>query len=281
MKAIKALSIARQKLKQKNITSYQIDALILLSFLLNLSKEQIIFNHDLELDENKYQQFLDLIKQRLSYRPVSQIIGKREFFGEDFIINSSVLDPRPDSETLIEATLDIFKNNHQELKILELGIGSGCLLLTLLKKIPSASGVGIDIDNNALKVAAKNAELLKLQNRINLVQSDWFNNLKPQKFDLIISNPPYIPTQTIESLQPEVKDHEPRIALDGGNDGLDCYVKIASCVNNFLKNEAVLMVEIGQNQKTDVTGIFKKAGLQLVAEKKDLGGIVRCLGFKK
>ena len=276
-----ALVLSKNNLKQKGVNSYQIDALLILCHCLSFSKEQVIFNPNFILSSNQQSQFFSLVTRRENHEPISHIVGRREFFGNDFVVNNNVLDPRPDSESLIELAIDVFADQNQALEILELGVGSGCLLLTILKYFPAAYGFGVDISDKALEIARKNADLFGLSNRVNLSQSNWFANIDSQKkFDLIISNPPYIKTNDILSLQEEVKNFEPNLALDGGFDGLNCYDLIAQNVKQFLRESAFLLLEIGQDQESDVIKIFSRAGLKFVQEKKDLSGIIRCLLFQ-
>lgn len=277
-----ALLLAANNLKQQGINSNRIDALLLLCHCLSCSKEHIIFNPELTINSQQEEQFFNLIKRRCNNEPVSHLIGRREFFGVDFVINNNVLDPRPDSETLIELIFNYFTNKNANLNILELGVGSGCLLLTVLKNFPNSCGVGVDISDRALEIAGQNADLLNLSSRVDLSQSNWFSSLEAkQNFDLIISNPPYIKTNEIQFLQDEVKVFEPMLALDGGSSGLDCYVAIAKEVMGFLKEDGILILEIGQNQEQDIIKIFTDNGLKFIQDKKDLSGIVRCLMFKK
>jgi len=275
-----ALLLAGNILKQQGINSHRVDALLLLCHGLSFSKEQVIFNPQLAINLQQEKQFFNLIQRRSNREPVSHLIGHREFYGIDFSINSNVLDPRPDSETLIELAFENFINKNTNLNVLELGVGSGCLLLTLLKNFPNSSGVGVDISELALEVARKNANLLDLTHRVQLLKSNWFSNLKAQNsFDLIITNPPYIQTDAIQFLQEEVKTFEPNLALDGGKSGLDCYVEIAKEVVGFLKKDGILILEIGQNQERDIIKIFTDNGLKFIRDKRDLSGIIRCLMF--
>jgi len=279
MKITNALSLGSQELQKVKINSHLLDSRILLCYCLNLTFEQVIFNPDQILTQNQIDKFFSLIKRRAKREPVSHIIGKREFFGNDFKINAFVLDPRPDSESLIEAVLKYIPDKSQKIKILELGVGSGCLILTLLKIFENANGIGIDISKKALEIAKQNSDFHDL--KCQFIESDWFSALNhTQKFDLIISNPPYIETDQINFLQDEVKNYEPRIALDGGLDGLNCYRKIAENIVNFLNPNAIVILEIGQNQENSVIEIFTSKGLKFVESRKDLGGIVRCLVFK-
>jgi release factor glutamine methyltransferase len=277
-----ALEIAKNNLQKQGINSFRIDALLLLCHSLSCAKEKIIFNPTLEITAEAEEKFLIALKRRENHEPMSHILGKREFFGNDFIVNPDVLDPRPDSESLIEMTLEIFPNTNQSLKILELGVGSSCLIATILKYFPNSSGIAVDISLPALKIAQENLLNLGLKNRVELLQSNWFSNIVPSKrFDLIISNPPYIKSSDIELLQEEVKNFEPIKALDGGENGLDCYEIIAQKAKDFLNDSAFLLLEIGFGQEEDVKKIFIKSGLQFVKEKKDLAGIIRALLFCK
>lgn len=283
MKISSALLQARQNLDSKGVSNSKLDSLILLThalFLLGIpfSKEQIIFNPDHELSLEQQQVFFNLILRRSNREPVSHIIGRREFYGEDFLVSKDVLDPRPDSESLIEAVLTNFTDKGQKLKILELGVGSGCLIITLLRSFKLAVGTGVDISDKALAICQKNADNHQVSDRLNLAKSDLFSGINSQeKFDLIISNPPYIPSQDIEILEPEVRIHEPRVALDGGTDGLDFYRQIASEAKNFLKEKGQIILEIGIGQQQEIADIFTREGFLLLEEKLDLSGVVRVL----
>jgi release factor glutamine methyltransferase len=280
MNVKEALIFGIEKLKTNRTESFLLDARILLEFSLNISHEQIILNPDKELTNKELEHYKTLLERRFKGEPISHILGKRSFWNYEFTINKNVLDPRPDSEALIESVLKIFPDKNIKLNILELGIGSGCLIITLLKEFQNAKGTGIDISSKALKIAQKNAENLNVSNRLNLIKSDWFNKING-KFDLIISNPPYIPSKQIEALQTEVKDYEPILALDGGKDGLDYYRKTAEQSSNFLNKNGYICLEIGQNQYKDVIEIFKQQGFSVEFYKKDLANIERIICFKK
>ena len=311
-----ALSLAKDSFKKHQISSYSIDSLLLLCYCLSCSKEHIIFNSShvqnptpnvlsrITLTQKQEREFLALIKRRCNREPISHLIGKREFFGNDFMVNRNVLDPRADSETLIEMVLEYFVDKNIRLNILELGIGSGCLLCIILQKLFNSQGIGVDISRDALDVAQKNARSLGLSNRIELLQSNWFSNLSTinsnpslkssiipnethkiksicsTSFDLIISNPPYIKSGDIKFLQEEIKLFEPIKALDGGKSGLDCYLAISQNIKNYLKKDAILILEIGQNQESEIIKIFTNNGLRFIKDKKDLSGIIRCLMFQ-
>lgn len=287
MKIADILFQARQVLDAKGVSNSKLDSLILLShalFLLgeNFSKEKIIFNPDLELNEEQQKSFLALIARRAKREPVSHIIGKREFFGEDFLVNSAVLDPRPDSETLIETVLKKFPNQNQQLKVLELGVGSGCLIVTLLKSYKLAQAMAVDISKAAIEVAQKNSITHQVQDRLQIIESDLFQTLNGgQTFDLIISNPPYIESKAIDLLQPEVKIYEPRTALDGGLDGLDFYRRIANNAKKFLSENGQIILEIGYGQESEIEKIFLENNFIFESANRDLAGILRVMSFKK
>jgi release factor glutamine methyltransferase len=275
-----AIKILNSGLKFLDIVS--LDVVILLSHSLSCSKEEIIFNPNFELNLQQQKNFFELIERRKKREPIAQIIGRKEFFGEDFLVNKYVLTPRPDSETLIELILKNFPDRNQKLEILEVGVGSGCLIITLLKYYPNWLGIGLDISQNAINICQNNIKKHFISKRLQLVKSDLFSALNNhQEFDLIISNPPYIEKGEIENLSPEVKIYEPIIALDGGEDGLDFYRRIAFSAAKFLKDNGRIILEIGYGQKERVIEIFNKKNLIFINSKSDLSGIERVLEFKK
>lgn len=276
-----ALKKAKEELKNAGVASYELDSLVLICCALSFSKEKVIFNPEIILDEKQLEDFFALIARRKNGEPVSHLIGKREFYGVDFVVNKNVLDPRPDSESLIELVLEFAKKD-DELQLLELGVGSGCLVISLLLLLKNSTAIGVDISNLALEVAAENALKNQVAPRLNLQKSDLFSALNAgQKFDIIISNPPYIPTHQIADLQIEVRDFEPILALDGGVDGMDFYRKIAKDAARFLKNNGLVFLEIGINQKAEIAEIFRENNFELIAAKDDLAGIARALCFRK
>lgn len=272
------LSFARNKLKNCHIDSYNIDVMAIACHSFSISKEQILFNPKRQLSQAQINQFLTNINRRSLREPVSHIIGFREFYEDQFLINHHVLDPRPDSETIINTALKIIPDYNKNLKILELGIGSGCLILSILKKYPNALSIGVDISKEAINIAKQNSHKLKLEKRINFIQSNWFSQITPQKFDLIISNPPYIKKSDINHLQEEVRIFEPKLALDGGEDGLECYRKIAENITEFLTSKGYLILEIGYQQENDIIDIFQN--MRLISKNNDLSNITRCLVFQ-
>jgi release factor glutamine methyltransferase len=282
VKLEKALKEAVEILQKNSIASAILDARILIQYVLSLSREDIVFKAlQIDISENNQKKYFDLINKRAKKIPLSHLTNNREFFAINFYVDENVLDPRPDSEALIEMIIQKFIKN-SSLNIAEIGCGSGCLIISLLKHFDKWLGNAIDISDKALLVAEKNAKINQVFNRINFSQSDLFNNLQNKKiFDIIISNPPYIPTNDIENLQDEVRLYEPRIALDGGFDGLDFYRKIAEQSQNFLKNNGDIFLEIGYNQQQDVKNIFEKNNFKFIDFKKDLSGIIRVLQFQK
>ncbi len=274
------LESTRRTLQENNIVSAKIDALIIICHDLSLSKEQVIFNHDLIVTKGQIDKVQSSISRRIKREPISHIIGKRSFYEYEFLVNKDVLDPRPDSEILIESVLKIFPDKKAKLKILELGVGSGCLVISILKKFSNSTAIGVDIKDKSLGVAKVNANNLKLGDRIKFINSNWFDKVLQRDFDLIISNPPYIKSSQIDNLQEEVRLFEPKVALDGGKEGLDCYEVIAKDVKSFLNKGGYLLLEIGEFQENDVIKIFTNNGLKFINAKKDLSGIIRCLIFQ-
>jgi len=220
-----------------------------------------------------------LAARRVRREPMAYILGEREFWGLPFKVTPAVLVPRPDSETLIEAVLSLLPDRMQPLRILDCGVGSGCLLLTLLREYPRAQGVGIDASPEALAVAGANAERLGVASRARLLVEDWRQEGWVDRlggpFDLVVSNPPYIERAAIERLMPEVSLFEPRLALDGGADGMESYRLLAANGRKLVTSGGAFVVEVGEGQAIEILGLFAAAGLTPRAPWKDLGGIER------
>lgn len=225
-----------------------------------------------------------LTARRLQREPMAYILGEREFWGLPFKVTPAVLVPRPDSETLIEAALSLLVDRQRAWRLLDLGLGSGCLLLTLLRELPQATGVGLEVSAAALEVAQANAEALDVASRASLLQGDWqqpgWDEGLGGSFDLVVSNPPYVETEALSRLMPEVSRYEPRQALDGGPDGLDAYRTIAAAGRRLVAHGGHLLVEVGQGQASDVAGILGAQGFSLGVPWKDLGGIERVVGAR-
>ena len=274
----KLLKLGQTILKDNNVPNYNLDARILLSNLLRL--ENKYFVPDVKVANKDKETFFSMIKDRVNGKPVSKIISKRAFWDAEFYINSSTLDPRPDSEILVESALEVNKLiNKEKINILELGVGSGCILLSLLNEINGSMGIGIDKDINALKVAQSNAINLRISHKVSFIASNWTKSIKG-KFDIIISNPPYIKSSEIIYLQKEVKNHDPLIALDGGEDGLGCYKEIMKAIKPLMSKNSFLIFEIDSWQGNKIIELSKKNYLKLFSIKKDLSGKERCIIFK-
>ncbi len=281
MKISDLLAQAKNQLENSGVSSSKLDSLVLLTHALSVSKEYVIFNPDFEPEQHLEERFLTMINRRAIREPVSHIIGKREFYGYDFFVTQDTLDPRPDSESLIELVLRKNPQKNDALKFLEIGTGTGCLIITLLLLYKNSSAIGVDISDKALQICNKNAIQNQVQDRLQLIKSDLFSDLKNQKFDFIISNPPYIPSKDIAGLQEEVRNFEPLLALDGGTDGLDFYRSIAKSGADFLINNGRIFLEIGFDQKDDVVKIFTQENFTFEDFQPDLAGVSRALVFKK
>ncbi len=217
--------------------------------------------------------------RRLGGEPVWRILGEREFWGLPFRLSPATLEPRPDSETLVEASLAALKDRRDEpLAILDLGTGTGCLLIALLSEFRAARGVGVDLSDEACVTAMGNAALNGVGDRALILQGEWTRGLS-QRFDLIVSNPPYIPTAEIATLSIGVRGHDPLLALDGGDDGLACYRALATALPHALAPNGLAVIEIGAGQGPDVTALMRAAGLRFVGSRRDLGGHERALLF--
>jgi release factor glutamine methyltransferase len=265
---------ATTRLAEAGIDSARLDARLLLGKALGVDGTWL-FNHaNDELPDEAA--FAALIDRRLKREPVSHILGRREFWSLDFTVTRDTLAPRPDSETLIEAVLAELPDRSRPLSLLDLGTGTGCLLLSLLSELPAARGTGIDLNPDTLAVAKGNAERLGLGGRAEFILSDWWRNLSG-RHDVILSNPPYIPSGEIGGLDPEVAEFEPLGALDGGADGLDAYRLLAAGAGNFLAEQGVIAFEVGAGQAPDVAALLREAGFSIREVRKDLAGIERCV----
>ena len=235
---------------------------------------------DKELSEDQEKYFLEMMKDRLNQRPIAYILGNREFMGLDFFVKEGVLIPRPDTETLVEEIINIC-NNKTGLNILDIGTGSGAITVSLAKYLDKSHIVSVDISDIALEIASKNAVSNKVDERIDFIKSDVFSNVsRENKFDIIVSNPPYIKKSDIDGLDRQVKDFEPYNALEGGEDGLDFYRKITRESREFLNENWILAYEVGHDQASDVSKIMQQNGFKGIYTKSDLQGFERVvIGF--
>ena len=226
------------------------------------------------------QAFEALVARRARREPLSHLTGRREFWSLEFETGPATLDPRPDSETLVEAALAAVQDREAPLSLLDLGAGTGCLLLALLHELPMAAGLGVDVSPEALAVARRNADRLGLASRLRLEEGNWGESLDGP-FDLIVCNPPYIPTADIPGLEPEVSVFEPPLALDGGPDGLDAYRALMPDVARLLASEGAAVLEFGAGQGQAVGKIVAAEGLVAAGVARDLAGLDRCLTARK
>ena len=267
---------AVNKLKSKQISSPELDTKILLLHAANISLEDFYLNPDYKIAENEIEKFNQFIARRINHEPVAKIIGKKSFWADDFIVNQHTLDPRPDSEVIIEAALKLLPNKDGKYKFIDFGTGSGCLILSLLREFPNAIAIGSDISTEALKVARANAKALGLQDRISFIQQNWGDSLTGE-FDLIVSNPPYIPAADIKNLDEDVKLYDPLLALNGGEDGLDPYRYLAKQIYKFLKKDSYAILEFGYNQGLYIKEIFKQNNYIIHEMLNDLASIERAI----
>ncbi len=220
--------------------------------------------------------FRRLLSRRLDREPVSRIVGEREFWSLTFELTDSVLDPRPDSETLVEAVLSAVPDRGAPVRLLDLGTGSGCLLAALLRELPAAAGVGVDVEPAALRVARRNLARHGLRRRARLVCANWGDALGGA-FDVVVANPPYVALRDVDGLAPEVVDHDPRRALFGGDDGLDAYREIAPGLPRLLGPTGLAALEVGPGQARSVGPLLRRAGFAGIESRRDLAGVERCL----
>ena len=261
------------------IDNVRFEARLLLSHASGLRTEELIAQGRTAAPPEIEKTLRALTARRVRREPMAYILGEREFWGLPFKVTPAVLVPRPDSETVIEAALALMPDRARAWRILDLGLGSGCLLLTLLKEYPQARGVGLEASPEALAVAQGNADRLGVADRGVLKLGDWrqpdWVDLLGGPFDLVVSNPPYIEAAVIEGLMPEVARHEPRLALDGGADGLEAYRMIAAAGLRLVAAGGYFLVEGGEGQATEISRLFAAAGLTPGTPFKDLAGIER------
>ena len=263
----------RRKLKDAGIESADLESRIVLKHVLGIGDADLITGGERKISGQESARIDSLFQRRLAREPLSRILGQREFHGLIFRVTPDVLDPRPDTETLVDAALLKFKVGPPG-RVLDLGTGTGCILIALLKEWPQAEGVAVDISESALDVAKQNAKRHGVENRIAFLRSDWFEKVQGT-FDLIVSNPPYIPCRDIPNLDPEVKNHDPILALSGGEEGLDVYKMLITETKKYLRPGGAAFFEIGFGQQNDITRIVGNAGATLSRIYPDLGGIPR------
>lgn len=277
-----ALLKMRSDFDKAGIEDAAFEAKALLTGLLGFSTLDIATKTDLLLTDAQIDQCRDATLERLSGKPVYRILGWREFYGLKFELSAQTLEPRPDTEILVDVALPFAQKKMAEdgaCSVLDLGTGTGAIALSILHNCEGARAVGVDLSDEALKTAHHNAEQLGLADRFSTIASNWFCNING-KFDLIVSNPPYISAQAMAALSIEVGEHDPHLALFGGEDGLDAYRLIAEQSLRYLNNGGLIGLEIGFDQNDSVKKLFLEQGYELTAERKDFGGRDRVLAFK-
>jgi release factor glutamine methyltransferase len=266
-------------LARAGIESPRSEARLLLEMATGRTRARLVAEPATPVSADAAQAFRASLIRRTTREPMAYIRGRAEFWSLEFVVGPGVLVPRADTETLIEAALRAFPDHGRPLGILDIGVGSGCLLLTLLHLFPNASGVGTDTSEAALACTRRNAERLGVAARAELVRTTWANGV-PGPFDLVVSNPPYIPSAEIATLQPEVSRFEPCCALDGGQDGLDAYRAILADLPRLLAPGGVALLEIGQGQDEALGPMLRERGYAVAAH-PDLAGITRCLEIRR
>ena len=266
---------ANIKLEKNKIKTSKLDAEILLSKVINKNREFIILNLNKEIKYQDYTRYKEFVKERFNGKPIAYIVGKKFFWKYEFNIDNNVLIPRPDTEIIIENPLKIYKNK-KNINFLDIGTGSGCILLSILKDKKKSFGTGIDISSDCIKLCEINAEKLGVKNRVKLFKSD-IDNFNFGKYDLIISNPPYIKKLDLKYLDRDIINFEPKLALDGGLDGMSEIRKVINKSSELIKKKGKLIIEIAYNQKYDVMKILKSKGFYIDKIIKDLGKNDRCI----
>ncbi|MGP4675029.1 peptide chain release factor N(5)-glutamine methyltransferase [Agrobacterium salinitolerans] len=278
-----ALAAARKRLQTAGIDDPLLDARLLIAEVVGFSLTDFVMKPDRPVTAEENARITAMIERRALGEPVHRILGHRAFHGLDLLLSKETLEPRPDTEVLVDTLLPALKETVSRtgsVRILDLGTGTGAICLALLKECTQASGIGSDISADALETAARNAARNGLSSRFETIRSDWFEKISG-RFDIIVSNPPYIRTDIVATLDREVRNHDPMAALDGGQDGLAPYRLIAADAGRFLVENGIVGVEIGFDQRLDVSAIFASHGFSLLDAVKDYGGNDRVLTFRR
>lgn len=277
------LAASRAALAEAGVDDSGFDARMIVEYFSGTTRTDAIARPDMTVDSPAVESVHKAISRRAAGEPVHRILGFRDFYGMKLFLSAETLEPRPDTEVLVDAVLPYLRQlaaTGGACRILDLGTGTGAIALALLAQVSEASGVGIDISKDALATASRNARENGLSGRFEAVRSDWYAEISGQ-FQVIVSNPPYISSSELETLQREVREHDPRRALDGGADGLDAYRAIVARSNSYLAPGGVVGVEVGHLQAADVAALFEAAGFRLLETRKDLGGRDRALIFRR
>lgn len=270
----------RNRFMVADIEDPMAEARILVGGLLNLSRTDFITRSDDHIPLADETRIHDAVYRRIQGEPPYRILGRREFYGLDLGLSKDTLEPRPDTEVLVDLVLTLLKDRKQApLDIIDLGTGTGAICLALLSELPNARGTGTDLAPGALAQAAENAAANGLADRFTTLESRWFDRISG-RYDVIVSNPPYINSDVIPGLDREVREHDPMLALDGGADGLDAYRDIAASAAEYLKQDGIIAVETGYDQKQTVRKIFESAGFVEISAVKDYAGNDRAQAFR-
>ena len=274
MNAFEIIKFGSNLLKEKKISSFILDSEILLSKTLNKTRENILINLDQKINSKNISTFKEYLLRRSYNEPIAYIMGEKEFWSKKFYVNKGTLIPRPETELLVDKILKIYEG--KKISILDIGTGSGCIIISILSSLKNSNGIGIDISKNAILTAKKNALKYKLTDRVKFLNKS-LDNIFGKKFDLIVSNPPYISSKDIKNLSDDIKRQEPRIALDGGNDGLDLIKKVIYKSKYILKIKGMLALEIGNEQFIKVSKILIDNNFRIKQVVKDYKTNVRCV----
>ena len=274
MNIIELINIGFKLLKEKNIRSHILDSEILLSKTLNKSREDILINLDEKINEKDIFKYKNYIDRRIKNEPIAYILEEKEFWSKKFKVNKNTLIPRPETELLVNKLSEIFKE--KKISILDIGTGSGCIILSLLDELKSSTGIGIDISKEAVSIAKINGLRLNLLNRVKFLNKS-VSSIFNKKFDLIVSNPPYIESKDMKNLSEDIRRYEPRLALDGGNDGLDLIKKVIYKSKSILKTKGTLALEIGNEQIKKVSKILFDNNFRIKHVINDYKNNVRCV----
>ena len=270
----KIIEQASKILKNHNIQSHELDAQLILSNIMKVKREYLITNNKLTIPEKIMEKYDLAIKRRIKREPVAYITGKKEFWSDSYLVNRGTLIPRPETELLIYKIVNFFKN--KKINILDIGTGSGCILLSILKELNYSRGIGIDISTKAIKTARVNSKKFNLLNRSKFKIFD-ITSFNIGKYDLIVSNPPYIPTKDMQNLSKDITNYEPKIALHGGTDGLDLIKKVIYKSKSLLKKNGLFAIEIGNNQYLKVSGLLRQRKFKEMYKEYDYNKNVRCI----
>ena len=274
MKALEIIKIGSSLLKERKILSHILDSEILLSKSLNKTREEILINLNKNIDKKNIAIFKQYLLRRSKYEPIAYILEEKEFWSKQFKVNKNTLIPRPETELLVDKLLKIFKE--KKISILDIGTGSGCIILSLLSTLNQSVGLGIDVSKNAIEIAKENALKHNLSNRVKFYTKSC-ESIYGKKFDLIVSNPPYIEKKDIKNLSEDIKIYEPKLALDGGNDGLDLIKKVIYKSKSILKINGMLALEIGNEQIKKVSKILIDNNFRIKHVIKDYKNNIRCV----